>query len=341
MQKLLTIVVPVYKVEPYINKCLDSCVIFRTNEQGEQVLDEDMMNQLEVIIVNDGTPDRSAEMSREYVKRYPNTFRQIDKENGGHGSAWNVGLKEATGKYLRFLDSDDWLTNLDMLMKVLLNTTADVVMTNLNNYHKDSQINDLWKISDNHPNEIHNIDYFDFDEFYGKTNVMNFLFSTYKANLIKPLYPLFMEGVMYDDSILYALPFIYAKTYVYYDFILYNYLSGREGQSMNSNVKKKNINALVKTYNYEMEYISRHIGGLCENRQKSIYRIMASDSSYLLQLLTYLPWKEFKEQIVANKQYFHLEQKEWRRSKMSFRYKNYPLLFFYLLEKIRHKVNKE
>ena len=54
MQKLLTIVVPVYKVEPYINKCLDSCILE----------DEKLMSQLEVIIVNDGTPDNSAEMSR-------------------------------------------------------------------------------------------------------------------------------------------------------------------------------------------------------------------------------------------------------------------------------------
>lgn len=63
--KLLSIVVPVYKVEPYIGKCLDSLILD----------DERLMDLLEVIIVNDGTPDRSAEMSREYVKRYPATFR--------------------------------------------------------------------------------------------------------------------------------------------------------------------------------------------------------------------------------------------------------------------------
>lgn len=80
MNKLLTIVIPVYKVEQYINKCLDSLI-----------LSEDLMEKLEVIIVNDGTPDNSAELSREYTMRYPQTFRQIDKENGGHGSAWNVG----------------------------------------------------------------------------------------------------------------------------------------------------------------------------------------------------------------------------------------------------------
>ncbi len=57
MQKLLTIVVPVYKVEPYINKCLDSCLIYKANEQGDKALDENLMNQLEVVIMNDGTRD--------------------------------------------------------------------------------------------------------------------------------------------------------------------------------------------------------------------------------------------------------------------------------------------
>lgn len=331
MQKLLTIVVPVYKVEPYINKCLDSCIL----------VDEKLMSQLEVIIVNDGTPDNSAEMSRKYVKRYPQTFRQIDKTNGGHGSAWNVGLKEATGKYLRFLDSDDWLTNLDKLMSVLQDTNADVVMTSLNNYHKDTQKNDLWQISECHLDEVRTIEQFTFDDFYGKTNMMNFLFSTYKTELIQPLHPLFMEGVMYDDSILYALPFIYAKSYICCDFVLYNYLSGRPGQTMNANVKKKNISSLLKTYQYEMEYISQHIEGLGTGRRNSIYRIMASDSSYLLHMLTYLPWREFKGYIDKFKAYFHLEQKEWKRSKMNKRFLKCPLSVFYLLEKVRLKLNNE
>lgn len=331
MNKLLTIVVPVYKVEPYINKCLDSCIL----------ADEKLMSQLEVIIVNDGTPDNSAEMSREYVNRYPQTFRQIDKENGGHGSAWNVGLKEATGKYLRFLDSDDWLTNLDKLMSVLQDTQADVVMTSLNNYHEDTKKNNLWQISECHLNEVRTIEQFTFDDFFGKTNVMNFLFATYKKDLLQPLHPLFMEGVMYDDSILYALPFIYAKSYICCDFVLYNYLSGRPGQTMNANVKKKNITSLLKTYQYEMEYISQHLEGLGTERLNSIYRIMASDSSYLLNMLTYLPWQEFKGYIDRFKPYFHLEQKEWYRGKKDKRFLKYPLLLFYLLERVRQELNKE
>ena len=95
-RKLLTIVIPVYKVEKYIRQCLDSIIV-----------PLDQMEKLEVIIVNDGTPDNSAVIAHEYADRYPDTIKVIDKENGGHGSAWNVGLESATGKYIRFLDSDD------------------------------------------------------------------------------------------------------------------------------------------------------------------------------------------------------------------------------------------
>lgn len=324
-QKLLTIVVPVYKVEPYINKCLDSCVLD----------DEKLMEQLEVIIVNDGTPDNSAEMSREYVKRYPKTFRQIDKENGGHGSAWNVGLKEATGKYLRFLDSDDWLTNLDVLMNKLEKCDADVVLTHLNNYHEDTGKNDLWHITEGPFDVVRPIDEFSFDDFYGKTNVMNFLFTTYRTEILKPYYPLFMEKVMYDDSILYAIPFLFATNYMCLDVTLYNYLSGRAGQTMNAAVKKKNISSLIKTYQYEMEFITSHSKGISESRKTSVRRIMASDSSYLLHMLVYLSWKEFKRYVNQYKQYFHLEAGEWQRGKMDKRFLKYPLPIFYLYEKLR------
>lgn len=336
MQKLLSIVVPVYKVEQYINKCLDSCVLYKT----DGTLDEEKMNLLEVIIVNDGTPDNSAELSREYTVRYPKTFRQIDKENGGHGSAWNVGLKEAKGKYLRFLDSDDWLTNLDKLMELLATTDADVVLTHLSNYHEDTQKSDQWIIASSDFGVVRNIDDFYFEKLNGKTNAFNFWFSTYKTSLLKPLQPLFMEKVMYDDSILYAIPLLFAQTYIAFDLILYNYLTGRVGQSMNVAVKKKNIVALQKTYQYEMEFISKSITQVNSTRKNAIERIMASDSIFLLTMLVYLPWKEFSSAVKSYPKYFHLENLEWKGGNQAKRFVNYPLLVFYLIEKLRQRLNK-
>lgn len=111
MNKLLSVVIPVYKVEKYIRQCLGSLIL----------PDEALMDKMEVLVVNDGTPDRSAIIAKEYEAKYPDVFHVIDKENGGHGSAFNVGLAQASGKYLRFLDSDDWFDtkNLAKLLNVL------------------------------------------------------------------------------------------------------------------------------------------------------------------------------------------------------------------------------
>lgn len=333
MSKLLTIVVPVYKVEQYINKCLDSCIIYKNDVDGNPVLDEELMNQLEVIIVNDGTPDNSAELSREYTIRYPQTFRQIDKENGGHGSAWNVGVKEATGKYLRFLDSDDWLTNLDKLMHKLKECEADIVLTHLNNYNEVNKSNIEWNITDGPFEKKCKFSTFTFDDFRNKTNTLNFLFATYKTAILKSLPNLFMEKTMYDDSILYALPILFADTYLCLDVVLYNYLSGREGQSMSATVKKRNIPKLLNTYLYEMEFITKN-EYLTDNKE-SLYRIMASDSIYLLNMLVYLPWNEFKQIVRKCSMYFHLESKKWQESKQAKRFKSMPMLCFYFYEKMR------
>lgn len=120
---ILSVVIPIYKVEEYIRQCLDSLVL----------PDRDLMDKLEVLCINDGTPDHSADFAREYERRFPNTFRVIDKENGGHGSAWNRGLEDASGKYVAFLDSDDWYSSdkLAELLYYLESCEVDGVMTKM------------------------------------------------------------------------------------------------------------------------------------------------------------------------------------------------------------------
>mgnify|MGYP002624493917 CR=1 FL=1 len=93
MNKTLTIVVPTYNMDRYLERCLDSLI-----------LPEMLMERLEVLVVNDGSKDKSSEIAHSYEKKYPQTFRVIDKENGNYGSCVNRGLKEATGKYIKNLD---------------------------------------------------------------------------------------------------------------------------------------------------------------------------------------------------------------------------------------------
>ena len=334
MQKLLTIVVPVYKVEPYINKCLDSCLIYKTNGQGEKVLDGDLMNQLEVIIVNDGTPDRSAEMSREYVKRYPQTFRQIDKENGGHGSAWNVGLKEATGKYLRFLDSDDWFTNLDKLMCDLNNCDADVVMNSFDTYY--AERNETQTTS---PKPVEFGKQLELEKaMWGTSDKVNFWTITYKTSILKALHPLFAEKVMYDDYILTWVPLVFGRTYIAYDYVVYNYIVGRPNQSISVAIQEKRAKSYWSCFK-QYEKIRDRIdeSQIPDDLLDAIDGSIVGYAKYIFWYLAFFPYQESKSKLSY---LFNRYLPGDTSSAVLRRYCKLPFFLFYWLEHLRNKKNK-
>ena len=97
MNKILTVVMPSYNAEPYLCETIPT------------ILASEFVNDVELIIVNDGSKDNTLEIARDFEKKYPNTIRVIDKENGGHGSAINVGIEAASGKYFKIIDADDWV----------------------------------------------------------------------------------------------------------------------------------------------------------------------------------------------------------------------------------------
>ena len=93
--KLLSFAIPCYNSESYMEKCIESILI-----GGEEV---------EILIVNDGSKDRTAEIADAYAAKYPTICRAIHQENGGHGEAVNAGIRNATGRYFKVVDSDDWV----------------------------------------------------------------------------------------------------------------------------------------------------------------------------------------------------------------------------------------
>lgn len=97
VNKILTIGVPAYNAEGTLKRCLDSFLI------------PEVMDKIQVIIVNDGSRDKTSEIGHDYEQKYPNTYVVIDKENGGHGSGINATIEHANGKYIKIVDSDDYV----------------------------------------------------------------------------------------------------------------------------------------------------------------------------------------------------------------------------------------
>ena len=111
----ISVIVPVYNTEKYLKKCLDSLV-------------NQTMDNIEIIVVNDGSIDHSEEIIKSYIKDYPNKLKYYKKENGGLSSARNYGVKYATGNYITFVDSDDYLDkNLYESLKEYIQKDIDLI----------------------------------------------------------------------------------------------------------------------------------------------------------------------------------------------------------------------
>lgn len=188
MDCLLSIVVPVYNVEEYLSKCLDSIL--------NQDIDKD---DYEIIVVNDGSTDGSGGVAKEYAEKYSN-ITLINQENQGLSGARNSGIKVARGKYIQFVDSDDYLEpNVEKsLVEKMESENLDILRFNYQNVNEKGEVFD--------PNKAGKL-YVDYrDEVCDGTTFLNerqgpacyavqFML---KTELVKSI-PLFMEGIYFED----------------------------------------------------------------------------------------------------------------------------------------------
>ena len=114
--KILSIAIPSYNSQNYMRKCIESLL-----PGGEDV---------EIIIVDDGSKDDTAKIADEYAAKYPTIVKAVHQENGGHGEAVNAGLRNATGLYFKVVDSDDWVDK-DAYPKVIATLKSPVSYTHL------------------------------------------------------------------------------------------------------------------------------------------------------------------------------------------------------------------
>ena len=116
--KYISFVVPCYNSEDYMEKCIDSLLVGK--------------DDVEIIIVDDGSSDKTGKIADSYQKKYPSIVKAIHQENGGHGAGINTGLKHAKGKYFKVVDSDDWVDEHAYLelLKNIKNIDSDLIIMN-------------------------------------------------------------------------------------------------------------------------------------------------------------------------------------------------------------------
>jgi len=237
----VSVIVPVYNVYDYIDKCLDSLV-------------HQTLKEIEIIVVNDGSPDNSEEIIKKYEKKYKN-IKYVIKENGGLSDARNYGLKYATGDYISFVDSDDYVS-LDMFEKLynqIIKDKADVFVCEFNYVYPDGKIIRSYS----------NLDYTDIpDKKYLISPPMAWT-RLYKKELFKNLR--FKKGIYYEDLEMNPKVIKYTKKITFVNEGLYYYIV-RSGSIMRQNtfneklmhifdVLDSNKKLLIKDYPDEIEYM--------------------------------------------------------------------------------------
>lgn len=239
MEKALTVIVPTFNMEQYLGECLTSMI----TEMSKELL--------EVIVVNDGSTDSSFAIAHQFAQQYPTLFRVINKSNGHYGSCINSGLKIATGKFVKILDSDDFFhtSDLDDFLTYLEQCSDDLVVTDIIRVTIKGKIYKRGTYTDYHGktfniDEIGNISSF-------KGIAMHYM--TYRTQLLRDIKYYQPEGILYTDDVWRFTPMQVVKTISFLNKTIYCYRLGREGQSMDRYVMRKNAAHQLKIANHKLD----------------------------------------------------------------------------------------
>ena len=227
MTEKITVIVPVYNVEHYLNKCLDSLI-------------NQTYKNLEIIVINDGSTDNSGKICQEYAQK-DNRIIYIEKENGGQSEARNMGLDRMTGSYVTFVDSDDWveLDYVEVLYNKLIEYQADIAVGNYYSYNEQEGIFYFHIFGNSYYEKVYdNVSIF--ENFYESEHMKNFALicvggKLYKSDLFRELR--FEVGKLGEDGYLNQKIYLLAEKTIYLNAGLYAYRQ-REGSSSRSWTEK-------------------------------------------------------------------------------------------------------
>ena len=299
MNEKIKVIVPIYNVEHYLDKSLDSLI-------------SQTYKNLEIIVINDGSTDNSGAICQEYAQK-DDRIVYIEKENGGQSEARNMGLDRMTGTYVTFVDSDDWVepNYVEVLYKKLLEYCADIAVGNYYSYNEQEGIFYFHIFGDSYYEKIYdNVSIF--ENLYESQEMKSFALISvwgklYKADLFKQLR--FDIGKLGEDGYLNQKIYLLAEKTIYLNKGLYAYRQ-REGSSSRIWTEKW-MHALVDAMSERITLLANM--GYPLEKHLAVYRQMLEvtlangQASGLSDTATY---KEFEMKRTLLNQLLIQEQKE-------------------------------
>lgn len=258
----ISIVIPIYNVEKYLRKCLDS--VYSLN-----------LDNKEVVLVNDGSTDTSINILNEFKNKYPNKTKLITQKNQGLSEARNMGIKNSNGKYILFIDSDDFIipTETEEFINFGLDKKVDILIGNYREYYNENYIvqKSFYNLDKNLEKE---------GIFFIENGVKNKCFrfavwqNIYRKNFLLENNLFFKKGLLHEDNLFTPEAFFYAKKVRCFNKKFYFYRKNNL-ESITQTVNKKNYEHMLytiikllefkKSNNIENNYFNRIVLGIYIN----------------------------------------------------------------------------
>lgn len=247
MEKILTIAIAAYNKEDLLPRCLDSLIV-----------SPKLMEKVQVLVINDGSKDKTLEIAQKYQEQYPYYFTAIDKENGNYGSVMNRAIELAEGKYFRTLDADDWFDKdaYSEFLNDLEKTNADMIISQKLKFKASSNdyIDKPLPVDQKMYSDIDSTDV-NWKDPYIQRN-LNVQHITYKTSIIRESGLRWIEKICYTDTLFDFWPLRLVKKVRFVPLNVYIYLIGIEEQSMSPQNLNKNFShfyqvaqALISNFN--------------------------------------------------------------------------------------------
>ncbi len=286
MEKLITFAIPCYNSQDYMENCIKSLL-----GAGDDT---------EILIINDGSKDRTGEIADSYAEKYPDIVRVVHQENGGHGEGVNQGIRLGKGKYYKVVDSDDRLDP-EALEKLLERMRAhaecglniDMYITNYVYDHVDESSKHVMRYNKIFP--LEHVCRWEDTKPFGVTQYLMMHSVIYRMDLLREVGTELPKHTFYVDNLYMYQPFPYVDKIYYMDLDLYYYFIGRDDQSVNEKNMIKRIDQQIRVTKLMTEC---HDLNKIKQQNKQLYKYMFHELAMMYTITTVFLFASKKDEDV-------------------------------------------